>query len=71
MIRFEHNKATQHYTIQRTAYLNILPAGVVVEPFVDVVVEALAEPVHEGCTGSDAVRVKALSFHLLRGYLVP
>lgn len=52
------------------AYLDVPPAWVVVEAIVDVVMQALGEPVHEGGAGSDAVGVKVFLLGLLGGHSV-
>ena len=52
------------------SYLDVFPAGVTVEPLVHVVVQALAQSVHEWCARCDAVGIKVRFLRLLRGYMV-
>lgn len=44
------------------SHLDILPAGIVIESLMNIVVETLAQPVHERSAWSNAVGVKMFTF---------
>ena len=52
-------------------HFDVPPAGVVVEPVVDVVLQAVGQAGHEGSAGSDAVRVEVSLAGFLRWQVGP